>query len=220
MNSIIITKTYSEPPFNKKEILRYAGCKSLDNEILSLIDGCIENVRSKLSYKVCYRELPIAISDDICDLGAFKVQSKHLAKNLNDCGSVIIFAATIGVDIDRLIARYGHISPSKALLLQAIGSERIEALCDAFCQDIAREKNTCLRPRFSPGYGDVSLDTQKDIFAVLDCWKRVGISLSDSLLMSPSKSVTAFVGIGGKAEKNTDKCNNCDNKDCSFRGVL
>ena len=37
--------------------------------------------------------------------------------------------------------------------------------------------------------------TQKDIFKILDCSKKIGLTLTDSLLMSPTKSVTAIVGI-------------------------
>lgn len=185
---MITTKIYSEPKVNRKEILRYAGCKdySEQGDIGVLLEECLKEVLPRLCYKICYLELPLAITDETCDFGCMKVKSKDLVKNLSGCKKVILFAATIGVEIDRLIARYAHISPSKALMFQAIGAERIEALCDVFCEGF--------RPRFSPGYGDLPLETQKIMFEVLNCNKSIGISLNDSLLMSPSKSVTAFVG--------------------------
>lgn len=221
MSSVILTKSYSEPPFCEREILRYAGCKDADNEILSLLRSCMDEVRDKLTYKVCYRELSVNISQDICDFEAFKLQSKDLAKNLKDCKRVIIFGATVGVAIDRMIFKYGRISPSKALMLQAIGAERIEALCDVFCEDIAKEKEMHLCPRFSPGYGDLPLLVQKDIFSILDCSKRIGLSLNNSFLMSPSKSVTAFVGLTDIIQKQTiNKCSACNKTDCAFRGAL
>lgn len=220
MNSVILSKAYQEPPFCEREILRYAGCKEADSAISALLSECIKEVRDKLTYKVCYRELPLMVDGDVCDFNVFKLQSEKLALNLKDCKSVILFAATVGVDIDRLIAKYGRISPSKALMLQAIGAERIEALCDKFCADTSREMNVALRPRFSPGYGDLPLRIQKEIFAVLDCSKRIGLSLNDSLLMSPSKSVTAFVGIGSKEKQTPNKCSACNMKDCTFRGAL
>lgn len=197
MNTVVLSKSYTEPAFDEKEILRYAGCKEADTETITLLRSCIAEVQDKLTYKVCYRELPVTIAGEMCDFGVIRLKSKNLARNLSGCEKVVLFGATIGVGIDRLIARYGRIAPSKALMFQAIGAERIEALCDAFCADISKEYSTGLKPRFSPGYGDLSLATQKDVFAILDCEKRIGLTLNDSLIMSPSKSVTAFVGLWG-----------------------
>lgn len=140
---------------------------------------------------------PTFVEDgSICDFDSFSVCSEHLAKNLHRCRRVLLLAATAGVGIDRLITKYGRLAPSKALMFQAIGAELVEAVCDAFSKEYEEEHNCVLRPRFSPGYGDLPLETQKDIFAVLECAKWIGLTLNDSLLMSPSKSVTAFVGIG------------------------
>ena len=219
MNSVILSKNYNEPPFCEKEILRYAGCKDADSEISALVKSCIDEIKTKLTYKVCYRQFEVKICDDICDFGAFTLRSKNLALNLKESESAILFAATVGVEIDRLIARYGRISPSKALMFQAIGAERIEALCDTFCVDISKEHNVGTRPRFSPGYGDLPLLAQNDIFAVLSPEKQIGLTLNDSLLMSPSKSVTAIVGLGGE-EKQKNKCSACNMKNCAFRGAL
>lgn len=221
MNSIVLSKTYPEPPFCEREILRYAGCKEANGEISTLLNECIEEVKEKFTYKVCYREFSVTTDGEACDFGAFSVQSRNLGANLKKCKSVIIFAATVGVGVDRLIAKYGRISPAKALMLQAIGAERIEALCDAFCEDIENDMNMRLKPRFSPGYGDLPLEVQKDIFTVLDCSKRIGLMLNDSLLMSPSKSVTAFAGLTDTQNTRIkNKCSACDKKDCNFRSVL
>ncbi len=221
MNSVIITKFYDEPPLCKKEILRYSGCKKPDEKVMDVLETCVDEVRPKLCYKVCYRELPVLVKGFCCDFGVFEVQSRNLAESLKDCRSVIVFAATIGVEIDRLIAKYGRIEPSKALMMQAVGAERIETLCDKFCNDIRQEKDIKTKGRFSPGYGDLSIETQRNIFAVLECPKRIGLTLNDSMIMSPSKSVTAFVGVaedGG--EEISNKCSNCEKMDCMFRGVV
>ena len=78
--------------------------------------------------------------------------------------------------------------------MQAIGAERIEALCDCFEADVRGEYGS-IRSRFSPGYGDLSLDFQNDLFRVLDCQRTIGLVLNESMLMSPSKSVTAIIGV-------------------------
>lgn len=178
--------------FNKKEISRYAG--KIDGN--ALIDSCISEVSGKLSYNVCYQIFPLTREGNTLRFGCIQTDSAALAKNLSGCDEIFIFAATIGIEIDRLIMKYSKISPVKALIFQAIGAERIEKLCDVFCKDIAKERK--IKPRFSPGFGDLPLTIQKDIFAALDCGKNIGLSLTDSMLMSPTKSVTAIVGIISK----------------------
>lgn len=221
MHSIILTKLCTQPPFCEKEALRYAGCRDADGETLLLLRDCIDEVSDKLVYRVCYRELPVMIRDELCDFGSFSVHSRQLAKNLDGCASVLLFGATVGVEMDRLIAKYGRISPARALMLQAIGAERIESLCDAFCREYAEENGVGLRPRFSPGYGDLPLEVQKSVFAVLDCPRKIGLSLNDSLLMSPSKSVTAFAGITeNEGNSQSHKCDSCENVNCSYRSTL
>ena len=216
---IVMTRSYPAPAVSRKEILRYAGCREETAEILPLLAECLAEAADQLAYRVCYRELPVLIQDDLCDFGAFQVRSRNLAKNLCGCERVILLAATVGVGIDRLIAKYGRLSPAKALMFQAIGAERIEALCDIFGEDMAASYAAGLRPRFSPGYGDVPLAVQKDIFAVLECPKRIGLTLNSSLLMSPSKSVTAFLGLTARGtEQAGAKCRSCEKTDCSFRG--
>lgn len=218
MSKSVYIKNVEAPPFCEKEILRYAGCMTAEPEMLSLMQSAIAEIQEALTYKVCYRTLPVRIQEKTCDFGCFTIESKNLAQNLQGCARVILFAATIGVGIDRQIARYSRIAPSKAVMLQAIGAERIESLCDAFCEEMKTETGENLRPRFSPGYGDLSLEAQKEIFSLLDPAKRIGLTLRDSLIMSPSKSVTAFVGVGDGGEA-APKCRTCNKTDCMFRGV-
>jgi len=192
---MIITKSYTELPVSQKEILRYAGVRTDEPNTLKLMNDCLEEVKSSLSYKVCYIETDLTIDGSSCDFGIFKLSSEKLARNLSHCHKALIFAATVGIRLDHFISRYGHIAPSKALMMQAIGAERIEALCNRFCKDMKEEIGAELKPRFSPGYGDLPLKVQKNIFNVLNPSKHIGLTLNDSLLMSPTKSVTAFVGI-------------------------
>lgn len=192
----VMKKTFTPALFCDREILRYAGCKAVDENILTLLETCKAEAETALCYNVCYAETQVSVSDGVCDFGFASVRSQNLAKNLENCSSVVFFAATIGLNFDRLIKKYSHLSPSKAVMLDAIGVERVEALCDAFCEHLKNEhKGAELMPRFSAGYGDLPLEFQKEIFAILSPGTQIGVTLNDSLLMSPSKSVTAIVGI-------------------------
>ena len=213
----IFTKTYSSPVFDRGEILRYAGAREATPEIDALLDECLKEAEGIFTYKVCYGVFPLSISGDEINLSFTKTVSKSLSNTLKNSDNFILFAATVGFEIDRLITRYSKISPSKALILQAIGTERIESLCDAFCTDIEKEFGN-LTPRFSSGYGDLSLEIQKDFFNVLDPNRKIGLTLNESLVMTPSKSVTAIVGISNCTEK-TDghNCEKCNKENCLFR---
>ena len=218
--STVFTKTFSAPPLNKGEILRYTSAKELTPEASALLESCIAEAEGLFTYKVCYAHFPIYFCDECIDLSFIKTNSKHLRKSLSDCQSVLVFAATVGLEIDRLIARYGKTSPTKALMMQAIGAERIEALCDEFTLFAEKEFGHSV-PRFSPGYGDLPIEIQKDFFRVLEPDRKIGLTLNESMLMTPSKSVTAIIGISGKPQ--TDKshnCADCDKKNCLYRRLV
>lgn len=191
----VFVRHYEAPPVRREEILRYAGVRGRLCEIESLLEECLLEAEKVLSYSVCYAECAIMEQEHCLDLGFLVTESRDLRKNLGGCSSVVVFAATVGVGLDRLITRASATSPTKALLLQAIGAERIESLCDLFCRELAREQSEYRHhPRFSPGYGDLPLTVQSNIFALLDCSKRIGLTLNQSLLLSPTKSVTAIIG--------------------------
>lgn len=220
---MVYVKEYDAPLVEQAEILRYARCKESASELIAQMQTCLSEVWNHLQYKVCYIRLPIQKENEMLNLSFATTDSKALTKNLEGCTEIILFAATIGLGIDRFITRYSKLSPSKALWLQAIGTERIEALCDTFCADMAKQLQTeekKLHTRFSPGYGDLALTLQKDVFRVLDCPRKIGVSLNESLLMSPSKSVTAIMGISQSCitkEMSKPFCQNCNQVDCTYR---
>jgi len=218
------TRFFPLPPADRREILRYAGAKTADSVLLSLLEETLSEAESVLSPKLCFRVLPVSADEARVDLGFAAVSSEGLSRTLRGCSRAVVFAATLGLGLDRLITRYGRIAPAKALLLQAIGAERIEALCDCFCrelQDQAEVQTMYITRRFSPGYGDLPLSFQRELFRILDCSRTIGLTLNDSLLMSPSKSVTAIVGISpGCPELPGNRCAHCDKFDCIHRRSL
>ena len=182
------------PPVDKREIMRYA--KSLgDEENASIINECIDKSGGVLNYNIAFCELNFTINGGVCDFGAFSVSSHSLSKNLSEAKRVFLFVASVGHGIDRLINKYSRTSPHKALFYNAIGTERVEALADSFVKWLEDKTSLKAMPRFSAGYGDLPLSIQKDIFEFLKPEKQAGVFLSDNFIMSPSKSVTAFLGL-------------------------
>ena len=186
---------------DRAEIRRYAGMArgvtAEDAGTESLLAEVMEEMKGAFAYRVCYLRTGIAW-DGEKPLLPFGSESRQLAGCLRGSREIVVFAATAGMEADRRIARYQRISPTKALLAQAYGAERAERLCDVFCAEIAEEtaaEGLRCTPRFSPGYGDLPLETQRDVFRLLDCERKIGVWLNESLLMTPSKSVTAVFGL-------------------------
>ncbi|MBR4723888.1 MAG: Vitamin B12 dependent methionine synthase activation subunit [Clostridia bacterium] len=191
---MISVKKYENLPIDLGEIARYMGCKRQDSQVSELLNSCIKECNGVLSYNVCFDEFPISISGNTLEFPFAKTDSRSISRHLDGFSHTVVFAATVGIELDRLIMKYSRLSPSRALCFQAIGAERIEALCDAFCEDL-KLQNTEVGTRFSPGYGDFPLSFQTEIFKVLDLPRKIGLSLNSALLMSPTKSVTAIVGV-------------------------
>lgn len=192
-------KSFDEPTFNRREILRYAMCPGCDEpKMLQLMEECISECKSfaSFSYRVSYIVLDVlGINGETgqIELEHLSAVSRDLAKNLAGCGKVVVFAATIGPGIDRLIKKYSKLDPVKALFMQAIGAERVETVCNLFCETYPAK----LRPRFSPGFGDLTLSIQPEVLSITNAKKNLAITLDEGFLMSPSKSVTAFAGYAG-----------------------
>ena len=175
------------PPADHREILRYAGVRGDAPELFPLLRDCLAELLPRLSYRAVWTELPL--EED---------HTYGFAERLRGCESVILMVATVGLAPDRAVARYGHTEPSRALLCSAIGTERVEALCDTLCEELpasmAKEGKELL-PRFSPGYGDCPLSLQGKITSLLDTPRSIGVCVGESLLLTPQKSVSAIVGV-------------------------
>lgn len=208
----------------EKEIIRYLGFgrNKPDDKTLELIRECSDELERAATPKHTYRRMAVFVTDDnyiIAD--GLKMHSANLAKNLRGCGEIIVFAATLGNATDMLMNKYNRISISRAAILQACGAAMIEDYCNACQRKIEQElatENLFVRPRFSPGYGDLSLEHQNAVLSLLNAHKTVGIHLSEGNVMIPEKSVTAIMGISNVNSRcHIEGCELCDKKDCPFR---
>lgn len=175
---------------NENELRQRLGCPP-DN--VTLIPKCLDALKKCVSFKYTFRFSDVSIKNGVINFDFGQVRSEDLSKNLLGCRRVCILAVTLGSETDRLIMKLSKISPAEAFITDAIASAMAESLCD-------RVEGLILdgiphRPRFSPGYGDLPLDIQAPLLSFLNAEKTAGIALSKSLLMSPSKSITAIIGM-------------------------
>lgn len=181
---------------NKAEILRYlrTSSKTEDERLLTLIDECCAEVNISVSPKTLHRIFDCTVTEDKLIIGEYEFNSKRLAENLKGCRRVCVFGATLGTECDRLLRTYSIGDIARSMVLQACLASKIEEICDAL-EDELRAKNMKLRQRYSPGYFDLDITENKKIFDLIELTKRIGLTLTDTCQMVPTKSVTAFIGI-------------------------
>ena len=199
---------------DRSEVLRYMGYRdpgrSLNEarrrELEEKIEAVLPLLEREASPRHVCRIFPLSLSapegeTPVLQIGPLTVASSGLAKNLRGCTEAAVLAATLGLGPDRLLRQAGQRSLFEMSLLQAAAAAMIEAYTDECNEAIRREaasRGLTARPRFSPGYGDLSLTLQRGIFRVLQLPRTIGLTLTDSLMMVPSKSVTALIGLAPK----------------------
>ena len=209
-------ETYRYMGFARSVVLGKDG--GIPQDIQELVSSCVQQMHSTLKAQSVYTCLPLKIdfpaettgetTDSageqkseglpLIKIGSIQFESKYLARNLAGCSKVILIASTIGPVADNLIRRFTKLDAAKAAIMQAAGAMFIESYLDSFNAQLekeAEEQGFKLHSRFSPGYGDVSLEIQRHFFSILPCTQRIGLTLTNSLVMAPEKSVTAFIGM-------------------------
>lgn len=150
----------------------------------------------KVSYRYAYVREGISFSEqNTCRLGCGEIESRDLYKNLKDCSSVYLMGVTLGIGIDRLLYTLKVRSTAEHYIIDAMASAAVESFCDFLDKELRAKENCLCRPRYSPGYGDCGIEVQKLLTDRLDAARTLGITLNTSYFMTPSKSITAIMGI-------------------------
>ena len=188
-----------EPRFttlNMNEILKYLGFRGqeLTEEIAAQIRRCSDEVLAAATPRLTYRLAPL---DNGAVLGV-TFAGNDIPRMLEPCEEVVLFGATLGPGVERLMMRCEVVNAADSVIMDACASMAIENICNNFESDMRRAveaEGRYLTDRFSPGYGDLPIAEQPKFFALLDMTRRIGVSLTPTTIMVPRKSVTAIMGI-------------------------
>lgn len=188
---------------NPKEVA--ARLKTEQGYTNPLIARCEESLMKALDCRYSGVKVTVSFPEkDVVDLGGFRTKSHSLCQNLKGCREAFLFAVTLGMGVERMLNRLSLLSGSEFFVADALASAMAEAACDAAEKRICGEIS--FRPRFSPGYGDLSLEVQPFLLSRVQAQKLLGITLGASLLMSPMKSITAIMGVYHEdTRSNTEK---------------
>lgn len=211
---------------NRDEVLRYLGFRGqiIDEKLEELIDECRETVVVKSDPKYVYGYFNIENNDEgiLIKDTTLVLKGEDIKNHLKDCDKCALMVVTLGLNIEREIILNEKISLTKSIVLDSCATTYIEEVCDNIQNDIeqfAKKNNLNITSRYSPGYGDLSLDSQEKILSVTDASKRIGVTTTEHNILFPRKSVTAIIGLSkGKIQKTKRDCTKCNKyNDCVFR---
>ncbi len=206
--------------------LRYAGVKDPDHSPFQLMLQAMESeLEAAIASKSTWRVFQIVKQADQIRLepGGLILPGKMASTMLADCDQVILAAGTLGHGFDRQSSLFqAQNDPAKALLFDAAGSALIERVLDELEENLhalPEFQNLYFTDRFSCGYGDLPIALQKAIGQLLNLPLRCGITVLDSYMMAPTKSITALIGVSQNPQPARIRgCGYCSlNKSCTYR---
>ncbi|NLK70790.1 MAG: methionine synthase [Clostridiales bacterium] len=209
---------------DKKEALRYLQCSNIspDSSIMGLINECEKKLLKVIEPRYLYSAFDITHTENsvILENCTLELTGNDIRKHLKDCKKAVLFCTTISNGVDKLL-RFAQISNmTEALVLDSLASAAIEQVCDEVEKIIhSAYPNFYSTWRFSPGYGDLPITLQAEFLNVLNSSKRIGLSATSSFMLTPSKSVTAIIGLSetpvAQKSRNCSECNLA--KACVYR---
>ena len=204
------------------ETLRYLGITAPSEADRRLAEECLERLKQASPPRYIWRLFPVSREEDGVALTgtAVRLPGRLADTMLERCDRAALLAVTLGEGAERLLRREALRDMTRAAVLDAAASALVEEGCDRAEKEIAAAlPGKYLTDRFSPGYGDLPLTVQPCLLNTLDAGKRLGITLTDSLLMNPTKSVTAVIGIGDTPQPARIRgCGHCAMRDrCAYR---
>jgi 5-methyltetrahydrofolate--homocysteine methyltransferase len=199
---------------NRNEAVRYLGGSGieLNYRMDRLMDECEKAVLENASPKFLYMEKDLPCKELIA--------GKDIENHLSGCEKAVVMCATLGAQIDKLI-RINQISDmARAVVMDSFASVAVEQVCTKVDKLLAEKyQDYYMTFRFSPGYGDYPIELQKDFLRMLDAPKKIGLTATESFLLTPSKSVTAILGLSkSPVEQKKRGCAVCNLRNtCKFR---
>lgn len=204
---------------NRMDIFRLLGVntKYVSENMISIVESCIEELSEISKPKSIYRKFEI---ENFKLVGTnFELVGNDIKRHLVGCHSSYLLGTTLGVEVDKLIKRYQYINLERAIVLDSCGSVCIENLCQILDDEIKSiEDSSYTTVRYSPGYGDFPITSQKSFAKVLELDRRIGVKINSLGIMIPRKSITAIIGVSDNLPQNIlDRCKICKlSEDCIY----
>lgn len=207
---------------DRAEMLRYLGYtgQEMDDGLAAKIEQVARDAEAQARARCVLATFPVdATSLDDSQRPCIRLEKtvvtltgRDIYRHLKDARWCTVFACTLGMENERRLRVLGSQHPLEATLFDAASSALIEAAVERIDSTVRREAAAAglsCNWRFSCGYGDCPLESQRPLLSALDAGRRIGLTVTPTNLMVPSKSVTALVGIFDGPVGAADAPNRC-----------
>ena len=174
---------------------------SQTSELREVVSQAFDSLEKFMTPRCIYGRFFIKKFNENIEIEGAEFHSKDIARLTSRSDECYLLAATLGHEVDRQILIASQKNMLEGLALDSCASVKIDDFIDEFIKNEIKpglKDGEFLTSRFSPGYGDLSMNVTEDIIAILDAAKRIGLSVTKSLMMTPIKSVTAIIGLAKK----------------------
>ncbi len=162
-----------------------------DERTCKQVAKAIHQVAQQAEPRKTYREF---LREEVTHL----LKGEDIRQHVENCGQVLLLAVTLGSQMDELLRKTAVTGMDEAVILEAAANaliEQVAAQTEGELRQHYGEKGLFITPRYSPGYGDLPLETQPDLLQLLEAGKTIGLYASKEHLLTPRKSITAICGI-------------------------
>ena len=169
-----------------------------DEELTRTVSEAFSKLTGYVEPRCVWGRFPILRYDGGFELEGAYIYSNDIARLTAKSDECILLAATLGHEVDRQITLAQQKNMLDGVALDACASVMVDAYIDDLVMNevVPRlQEGEKLTHRFSPGYGDLKMSVIEDIITILNATKRIGLSVTRSLMMTPIKSVTAIIGV-------------------------
>ena len=186
-----------------EEALRYIGAAGADGDTRRLAEDTARMLEERLQPRYLWRACRIERNGRALFLpeAALSLPGKLAGNMLAECDTAVLLVCTLGAGFDRLEKEWEARDMARAAMMDTCGSAWTESVCDAAEEEIrSRFPGRFTTDRFSPGYGDLPLSLQADFLRATDAGRKLGITVNESFLLFPCKSVTAVIGLSDRPQ--------------------
>jgi hypothetical protein len=199
--------------------------KGENRELISeMIAGVLKEAEDicdiRAEYVICRDVIFDNVSGNLLVNGVEFNVGKIVRGQLKKSNEIAVFLCTAGPKV----GEYARILINekdflRGYIFDIAGSEIVEAAADKMQENLGlhmQKSNMKITNRYSPGYCGWHVSEQHKLFSLVP-ENFCGITLNQSALMQPIKSVSGFIGIGEKVRFNGYTCNLCDMESCIYR---